>query len=96
MVKKLVLLYLTDYCISMKKILPVLILSTMLFASSCTQDYICQCDISYTGNPPGLPESQIVEFKIRDKKKEAIKQCEANSTTSTTNGVTFIEKCRIY
>jgi|JI6StandDraft_1071083.scaffolds.fasta_scaffold560398_1 hypothetical protein len=96
MVKKLVLLYLTHYKISMKKILPVLLISMILIVSSCTQEYICQCSIKYTGNPPGLPDSSVVEFKIRDKKKEAIKNCEANSTTSTKDGITFIEKCRIY
>jgi hypothetical protein len=96
MVKKLVLLYLTAYSISMKKILPVLIVSVILLVSSCTQEYICQCAIKYTGNPPGLPDSSIVEFKIRDKKKEAIKKCEENSTTSTKDGITLDEKCRIY
>ncbi len=94
--KKLVLLYLTEYSISMKKIVPVLVLSVMLLASSCTQEYICQCAIKYTGNPPGLPDSSTVEFKIRDKKKEAIKKCEENSTTFTKDGITLDEKCRIY
>ena len=96
MVKKLVLLHLAEYSISMKKILPVIILSVILLASSCTQEYVCQCAIKYTGNPPGLPDSSIVEFKIKDKKKDAIKNCEANSTTFTKAGITLEEKCRIY
>ncbi len=85
-----------DYCISMKKILPILVLSILLSTSSCTREYICQCTINYTGNPPGLPETTVVEFKIKDSKKEAIKKCEANSTTSTKDGITLDEACRIY
>ena len=67
-----------------------------LFASSCTQEYTCQCVIKYTGNPPGIPDSQTVEFMIRDKKDEAAKLCEANSTTVTQFDITMDEKCRLY
>ena len=81
---------------SMKKILPIVIISLLFFLNACTQEYICQCRIKYTGNPPGLPDSSTVEFNIRDKKKAAIKKCEANSTTYTKDGITFDEKCRIY
>ena len=80
----------------MKKILSFLVVSFLFSMSSCTQEYICQCEIKYTGNPPGLPDSSIVEFKIRNKKKVAISECEANSTTSTKDGITLIETCRIY
>ena len=96
MVKKLVLLHLTAYLIFMKKLLPVLIIPLLFLAASCTREYDCQCVIQYTGNPPGLPDSSIVEFKIRNKKKEAAKECEANSTTSTKDGITLIENCRLY
>ncbi|HNB82306.1 MAG TPA: hypothetical protein PLP34_00555 [Chitinophagaceae bacterium] len=80
----------------MKKFLPLLAFVILVLMSSCTQEYICQCKISYSGNPPGLPESQVVEFKIRDKKKEAAKLCEDNSTVVTKDGITMDEKCQLY
>jgi len=67
-----------------------------LFFSSCTQEYRCQCVIKYTGNAPGIPDSQTVEFLIRDKKDVAATQCEANSTTVTQFDITMEEKCRLY
>lgn len=80
----------------MKNLLLLALLISVFTFTSCTREYICQCAIKYTGNPPGLPDSSIVEFKIMNKKDEAIKQCEANSTTFTKDGITFEEKCRIY
>lgn len=80
----------------MKKFIPFLLLVTLFFVSSCTQEYICQCVIKYTGQPPGLPDTSVVEFMIKDKKKEAASQCEANSTTVTSDNVTMEEKCRLY
>lgn len=73
-----------------------LFLALGLFFASCTQEYTCQCVIKYTGNPPGIPDSQTVEFMIRDKKDEAAKLCEANSTTVTQFDITMDEKCRLY
>ena len=80
----------------MKKIIPFLLLISVFFISSCTQEYICQCAIKYTGNPPGLPDTSMVEFLIKDKKKEAAKKCEANSISLTQDGITMDEKCRLY
>lgn len=80
----------------MNKKISFIAIALLCFFSSCTQEYVCQCTINYTGNPPGLPEQQIVEFKIRDKKDEAAKLCEQNSTTSTKDGITMDEKCRLY
>jgi hypothetical protein len=71
-------------------------LTLTLFVSSCTREYICQCRIKYTGNPPGLPDSSTQEFMIRDTKDEAFIKCEANSVLITENGITFDQKCRIY
>lgn len=80
----------------MKKFIPFLLLGAVFFASSCTQEYVCQCVIRYSGPPPGLPDTSVVEFMIKDKKKEAAKQCEANSVTVTNDDVTMEEKCRLY
>lgn len=80
----------------MKNLLPAIVLISSMLLGSCTQEYICQCSIKYTGNPPGLPDSSIVEFKIRNTKKEASTQCKANSTTVTKDGITLIETCQLY
>ncbi len=80
----------------MKRILPFLVVALLALLTSCTQEYTCQCTIKYSGNPPGLPEQQVVEFKIRDKKKDASTLCEDNSTITTQNGVTMDEKCQLY
>jgi hypothetical protein len=80
----------------MKKFVPFLLLISLFFVSSCTQEYICQCVIKYSGPPPGLPDTSVVEFMIKNKKKEAAKECEANSITVTNDNVTMDEKCRLY
>ena len=80
----------------MRKLLPLLLLICTLFATSCTQEYICQCVIKYSGPPPGLPDTSVVEFMIKNKKKVAASECEANSTTITSDNVTMEEKCRLY
>ncbi|MBL7765018.1 MAG: hypothetical protein JNJ58_02915 [Chitinophagaceae bacterium] len=80
----------------MKRFLPFLAIVFVMALSSCTREYICQCVVKYTGNPPGLPDSAVHEFKIQDKKKDAASKCEANSTTVTQDNVTMDEKCRLY
>ncbi len=64
--------------------------------SSCTREYICQCKIKYTGATPGLPDSTLVEYKLKNNRKEAISQCKANSFTSTKDGITLTEDCKLY
>ncbi len=78
-----------------KKLLLVAILSIFTLGS-CTQEYICQCDISYEGNQPGLPEPVIKEFFIKDKHDEASSKCEANSTEFTADDITMKQKCRLF
>jgi len=63
--------------------------------SSCTRDYICQCTIKYTGQP-GLPDSVVREYPIKDTKKKAKSVCEGNSATYTTGEITTTETCRLY
>ena len=80
----------------MRKIFPLFVVLIVLFASSCTREYICQCVVTYSGNPPALPDSSVFEFAIKDKKKDAAKKCEENSTTITENNITMDEKCQLY
>lgn len=80
----------------MRKFAPFLILISIFLISSCTQEYICQCVIKYSGQPPGLPDTAVVEYLIKNKKKKASSECEANSTTVTNDNVTMEEKCRLY
>ena len=80
----------------MNKALLILSAAFVLTLSSCTQEYICQCVIKYTGKPPGLPDSAVHEFTIRNTKKTATSECEANSILQTNQGVTMDEKCRLY
>ncbi len=84
------------YLTLMKMRLAILSFVLIAFMSSCTREYICQCKIKYTGPVPGLPDSSIVEFKIKNTRQEAQTQCKANSLTSTKDGVTLIEECQLY
>lgn len=63
--------------------------------SSCTREYICQCTIKYSGEP-GLPDSTVREYEIRDTKKKAKSTCEANSGTYTTGNIKTEETCKIF
>ncbi len=80
----------------MNKLFIAALLCIGFFISSCTREYICQCSLTYDGVQPGLPDSAIHEFKIKDVKDEAIKKCETNSNSSSLNGVTTTEKCRLF
>jgi hypothetical protein len=66
-----------------------------LGATSCTREYICQCKIKYTGKP-GLPDSSMQEFLLKNTLKQATADCAANNTSLTTNGVTLTETCQLY
>lgn len=80
----------------MRNWIPLLAIVVLFTVTSCTQEYICQCVVKYSGQPPALPDSAVFEFKIKDKKKEAAKKCEANSITIDENNVIMDEKCRLY
>jgi len=68
---------------------------TVTALSSCTREYICQCTIKYSGEP-GLPDSTVREYEIKDTKKKAKSACEANSGTYTTGNVKTEETCKIF
>jgi hypothetical protein len=80
----------------MNKSLAILVVVLLACMSSCTREYICQCRIKYTGATPGLPDSTVVEFKVKNTRKEAQAQCKANSLVSTKDGVTLTETCELY
>ena len=80
------------------KLRSTLILATLLLcfgATSCVKDYTCQCEISYSGKP-GLPDTLLKEYKIRDSKKNAESLCEGNSANSEDNGIKTVEDCSLY
>jgi hypothetical protein len=80
----------------MKTNLIVTVFALFCIVTSCTQEYSCQCIVKYSGNPPGLPDSTIQEFAIKNKKKQAKAECEANSITLSENGITMMETCRLF
>lgn len=67
----------------------------VLFASSCTREYVCQCKMTYTG-APGLPEGQVREYSITDTKKNARNACRANSKTYDNGGIHTVEDCDLF
>jgi hypothetical protein len=82
--------------IKMKLLAPAVFLFLAFSMSSCTQEYICQCVAKYSGVGPGLPDSAVHEFAIKNTKKVASTECEANSISITENGITLDEKCKLY
>lgn len=67
----------------------------MVGFSSCTREYTCQCVIKYTGQP-GLPDSVIREYPVKDTKKKAQSVCEGNSGTYQTGDITTTETCKLW
>lgn len=63
--------------------------------SSCVREYTCQCVIKYSGQP-GLPDSTIHEYTVRDTKKKAKSVCEANSGTYENGSIKTVEDCHLY
>lgn len=80
----------------MKRGIIFFIFIALLGFTSCTQEYICQCTVSYEGTQPGLPEPEVQEFGIKDKHDIAEKKCSDNSTVIKTNGITMREECQLY
>jgi hypothetical protein len=63
--------------------------------SSCTHNYVCQCTIKYSGQP-GLPDSIVKQYTIKDTHSKAKSLCEGNSGSWMTNGITTKETCILY
>ena len=73
-----------------------IVLLSIFTLGSCTQEYTCQCEISYEGNQPGLPEPSIKEFYIKDTHDEATKKCADNSAEFTGDDITMKQKCQLF
>jgi len=67
----------------------------ILGTTSCTQDFICQCEVAYSGQP-GLPDTLINEYKLTNSKKKAKQICEEGSSENTESGITTVETCKLY
>lgn len=68
---------------------------TITSMSSCVKEYLCQCTITYSGQP-GLPEPETIEYPIKDTKKNAQSVCEANSATAQNGATKSVEECKLY
>jgi len=75
-------------------VLPVLLLM-IIGMSSCVRDYICQCEVKYSGQP-GLPDSSVKSYPVRDTKKKAKAICEQNSFSAEDGEIKTEETCRLY
>lgn len=73
----------------------VISLFALLTMSSCTRDYTCQCTISYSG-VPGLPDTSVNEYTIRDTRNKAKTICEANSASYEKDNVKTVETCKLF
>lgn len=67
----------------------------LLFATSCTREYTCQCKMTYTG-APGLPVGEVREYKIRDTKSGAESKCQAGSQSYDKDGIHTDEACDLF
>lgn len=81
------------------KLRPVLLTVTALLLltsfGSCTRDFICECEIVYSGRP-NLPDTTINSYNITDTKKNAQRLCEENSTEFEDSGIKSVETCKLY
>lgn len=76
-------------------LLTVLLFMVTVGMTSCVRDYICQCEIKYSGQP-GLPDSSMRSYTVRDTKKNARSLCEQNSFTHEDGDIKSDEVCQLY
>lgn len=72
-----------------------LVLLLIVGASSCTKDFICQCEIAYSG-APNLPDTLVNEYKLTNTQKKAQQICEEGSSESESEGIKTVETCKLY
>ncbi|MGN6568255.1 MAG: hypothetical protein ACTHJ0_09895 [Flavipsychrobacter sp.] len=70
-------------------------LVVMIGMSSCIHKYTCQCTTSYSGLP-GLPDSVVQSYDVKDTKSKAQSECEAASKTADNNGIHTVQRCHLY
>lgn len=76
-------------------LLPALAIIIVAGTSSCTQNFICQCEIAYSGQP-GLPDTLINEYELSNTKKKAQEICESGSSENEEEGILTVETCKLY
>ena len=69
-----------------------LISAGILSMTSCVKNYTCTCTIKYSGYP-GLPDSTIKEFEIKDTQAGAKDACKKESYSHDENGIHTDESC---
>lgn len=67
----------------------------MVGMSSCVHKYTCQCTTSYSGQP-GLPDSVVQTYEIKDTKSKAQSECESASKTFDNGGIHTVQNCHLY
>lgn len=68
---------------------------TVFGLTSCVRDFICQCEVAYSGKP-GLPDTLTREYDITDSKKNAETLCKQNSSETEKEGIKTVETCDLY
>ncbi len=63
--------------------------------TSCVREYICECQITYTGQP-GLPDTTINQYEIKDTKKKAEQICTGNSGEYANGDIKTKEECVLF
>ena len=63
--------------------------------SSCSREYICVCEVAYSGKP-GLPDTAYNEYKLRNTQNKAKQECENNSSEKEDDGIKMVETCALY
>lgn len=81
------------------KLFNFLLLSFLALATvsmtSCVREYTCQCTIRYTG-APGMPDSVVNQYPIKDTKNKAKSACEGKSGIYENGSITTTETCELY
>lgn len=67
----------------------------IISAGSCTREYTCQCVMTYSGSP-GLPDSTVRDYTIRDTKNNARDLCQGNSKVYQEGTIVTHEDCDLW
>ena len=72
-----------------------MVLVVMIGMSSCVHKFTCQCSTTYSGQP-GLPDSVVQSYDIKDTKDKAQTECQAASKTFDNGGIHTVQRCALY
>lgn len=76
-------------------LLAAIVFFVIIGSTSCVKEFICECEIVYSGEP-GLPDTLINQYKVADTKKKAKQKCEAASSENEKDGIKAVETCKLY